>query len=520
MSEATTDPHRRLVAALAEEEDALLACVHCGFCLDACPTYTRLGDENDSPRGRLYLMRAVAEGRLDPHDEAFALHIDRCLGCRTCETVCPSGVRYGFLFERAREVRMEAQGSGLMPRLLVGAFGREWTSKLASAGGRLLRATGLPRLGIRVLPARLHGVRFGLAMLEATRASSGWRRVGDGRAAERGAAGGDVGGRVAAGPPPDSKIAGLAGRSHGETGRSPVASGTAPSPSPAAAGLPLPPSNAGSGFPLPSPHSGQSVGEAPRQATGPDGRGERVAMLTGCVQQGLLSRVNQATVRVLRANGCTVVDAPEQRCCGALHAHSGALDGARELARRNIDAFEAAGIERIIINAAGCGAMMKEYGDLLAHDPVYAERARAFAGRVRDLNEFLVELGPVTGGPLPVKVTYDAPCHLIHAQRIAEAPLELLRSIPELELVPLPGAAECCGGAGIYGVTHPELGGRILGDKVEAVASTGAEVVATPNPGCMMQIGAGLRLAGRDTAVVHPVELLDESYRRGGLYDD
>lgn len=243
----------------------------------------------------------------------------------------------------------------------------------------------------------------------------------------------------------------------------------------------------------------------------------RVAVLTGCVQEGLFARVNRATEAVLAANGCTVVPVPAQRCCGALHAHGGDLEQARALARANIDAFEQAGVDWIVVNAAGCGAAMKEYGELLAGDAAYAERARALAGRVKDVSELLVELEPVRGAALPLRVTYDAPCHLYHAQRITRAPLDLLAAIPALELVPLPGAEECCGGAGIYGLTHPDLGGRILTDKVEAVRSTGADVVATPNPGCMMQIAAGLLLAGADTPVVHPIELLAESYRRAGL---
>ncbi|HEX7088953.1 MAG TPA: heterodisulfide reductase-related iron-sulfur binding cluster [Longimicrobiales bacterium] len=442
----TTTQRPGPAAVLAAEEERLLACVHCGFCLTACPTYTRLGDEADSPRGRLYLMRAVAEGRLDAGAEAFATHIDRCLGCRACETVCPAGVQYGFLLERARAAAREAgaQSGGRAAAWLLRVFASAGATRAAMAAGRWLRATGLPRVLARRLPARLARVRFGLAMLAAS--APGLRRMGDA----------------------------------GRTGAS---------------------------------------ASSPRPAGGPEGRveGPRVAVLAGCVQEGLFSRVNRATVAVLEANGCAVVRAPGQRCCGALHAHGGDLDRARALARANVDAFERSGAEWIIVNAAGCGAAMKEYGELLAGEPAYAERARALAGRVRDVAEFLVELGPVRGAALPVRVTYDAPCHLHHAQRITRAPLELLAAIPELELVPLPGADECCGGAGIYGLLHPELGGRILADKVAAVKATGAEVVATPNPGCMMQIGAGLALAGEATAVVHPIELLAESYRRAGL---
>ncbi len=209
---------------------------------------------------------------------------------------------------------------------------------------------------------------------------------------------------------------------------------------------------------------------------------------------------------------------PAQTCCGALHAHGGALDEARALARLNVDAFEAVDAERIVVNAAGCGATMKEYGDLLGDDPDYAERAATLAARVRDVSEVLVEAGPRKGAPVPCAVAYDHPCHLLHAQRVRTAPLEVLAAVPGAKVRVVENASECCGGAGIYGLTHPELGGRIGGDKVAAVRAAGATVVATPNPGCMMQIGAGLRLAGSGEGVVHPVELLDESYRRAGLY--
>jgi glycolate oxidase iron-sulfur subunit len=254
------------------------------------------------------------------------------------------------------------------------------------------------------------------------------------------------------------------------------------------------------------------------RAAGTLGSGKVAGILTGCVQEGLLARVNRATVRVLEANGFRVVEVPSQGCCGAIHAHSGDLDGARALARENIRAFEEVGVEVVAVNAAGCGAIMKEYGHLLAGDSAFAERAAALASQVRDVSELLGVPGLRTGGSLPLAVTYDAPCHLLHAQKVAAEPLRLLSSIPGLQLLPLANHEECCGGAGIYGITHPELGGRIGLDKVRAIVDTGAEVVATGNPGCLMQIGAGLRMAGLRVEVAHPVELLDESYRRGGLY--
>ncbi len=426
-----------------------MSCVHCGFCLPACPTYVRLGDEADSPRGRLYLMRAVVEGRLDPAADAFQTHIDRCLGCRACEPVCPAGVEYGSLLEHAREAAAEARPAGGAARAILWLFRRRKLLFALMALGRLLRATGIAALGARFLPAGLPRVRLGLGMLASTRRGRAARRI-----------------------------------------VSPVSSPEAEGPDPA-------PSR-----PAPHPLAGK-----------------RVAVLNGCVQAGLLGHVNDATRRVLRANGLNVVDASGQRCCGALHAHGGDLEGARHLARVNIDAMLWAGAEIIAVNAAGCGAQLKDYGELLADDERYARRAARVTEKTRDISEILAEAGPRRGAPLPLSVTWDAPCHLLHAQGVSEPPLQVLRAIPELELIPLPRADECCGGAGIYGITHPRLGGRIGADKVEAVLGTGASVVATSNPGCMMQIGGGLRMKGARVEACHPVALLDESYRAAGFYD-
>jgi glycolate oxidase iron-sulfur subunit len=240
----------------------------------------------------------------------------------------------------------------------------------------------------------------------------------------------------------------------------------------------------------------------------------KIALLLGCVQEGLYTRINRATEYVLAVNGFEIVPVPGQACCGALHAHSGELEGARVVARQNIEAFERSGAEYIVVNAAGCGAQMKQYAELLEDDETYHERAKAIVAKVRDVNEFLAGIELKRGGSVPLRVTYDAPCHLYHAQRITTAPLDVMRTIPDLEIVPLPRMDECCGGAGIYGLLHQDLGGRILKDKVSAVASTNVDVVATPNPGCMMQIGAGLIIHERPESVVHPIELLAESYRR------
>ncbi len=427
---------------LAVEQDRLLACVHCGFCLDACPTYTRLGDEADSPRGRLYLMRAVMEGRIPPDDDAFVTHIDRCLGCRACEPVCPSGVEYGFLLERARASIVATGDRRMLERVMLAVFGDRMLMRVVLLLARTLRATGLAATIARALPAKWQRIRFALAML------------------------------AASGPTPESRLA-----------REPLPGAATPRP----------------------------------DRSGGPARGPSVAVLTGCVQQGLFARVNEATTRVLRANGCTIVTPAVQYCCGALHAHGGDLDTARSLARANIAAFERCGADHIVVNAAGCGAMLKDYGELLERDAAWANRAAALAERARDVSELLAGLGVRRGAPLPLTVTYDAPCHLHHAQGVTNAPLELLRAIPQLHHLPLRGADECCGGAGTYGLTHPELGGRILQDKLAAIRETGAEIVVTPNPGCAMQIGAGLRLAGDDRPVLHPIELLDLSYRRGGI---
>ncbi len=445
---------RTLAGELARHADRLMPCVHCGFCLSACPTYRRLGDENDSPRGRLHLMGAVVEGRLAPDAPAFVTHIDRCLGCRACEPVCPSGVEYGALLEVARETIREARPPGLLTRLLLAIFGSAAWRRAFLAGGRVLRATGVARLGARIVPpwGPLRTVRTGLAMLAATAPS---RRAGS----------------VYTAPTRGTEDV---------------------------------------------PRQEASASDPPPQSAKETGQ-RTVAVLTGCVQEGLYRRVNEATVRVLETNGYRVVEVPGQECCGALHAHAGDLERARRLARANLAAFQRAGVTFVVVNAAGCGAAMKEYGVLFEGHPE-EERARAFAARVRDVTELLAEAGPRTGAPVPLAVAYDHPCHLLHAQRAGEAPLRVLEAVPELEVRVVEGAEECCGGAGIYGLTHPELGGRIGADKAAAVRRCGADAVATPNPGCMMQIGALLFQEGAPAPVLHPVELLDESYRRAGLY--
>ena len=449
-----------LSEALEKQRDRLLPCVHCGFCLPACPTYNRLGDEADSPRGRLYLMRAVVEGRLDPGSDAFGTHIDRCLGCRACEPVCPSGVEYGTLLELARETVAEHRPSGFLTRALLWVFSSSLRRKLFFMQSRSIRGLGLASLGTALMPAvgPLKTAKLALAMLAST---AGWSRL---------------------------RTLGLSQADSGDSGDS-----------------------------ADSADSVRST-EAPTKPAAAGSRG-RVAVLVGCVQEGLFARLNRATVRTLEANGYEVVPVGGQDCCGALHAHGGDLEQARALARANIAAFESVEADAIAVNTAGCGAAMKDYGVLLENDPEMAERARGLAAKVRDVTELLSDAGPLRGAEVTCTVAYDHPCHLLHAQRVEQPPLAVLAAIPGTEVRIVEKADECCGGAGIYSLTHPELGGEIGRDKVAAVRACAADAVVTPNPGCMMQIGAGLRLEGAREGVLHPVELLDESYRRAGYYE-
>lgn len=443
MRRAVSSPGRSgaLAEALEAQKERLLPCVHCGFCLPACPTYNRLGDEADSPRGRLHLMGAVVEGRLDPASDAFQTHIDRCLGCRACEPVCPSGVEYGALLEVARETAARARRPGVLTRGLLAVMASPLLRGPFFFGGRILRATRLAVLLARILPDRgpFVGARLALAMLDATR-------------------------------------------------------------------------------PWTAPAGASAV--AAREVSGPAAPAGRasVGLLHGCVQAGLYGRVNDATSRTLAANGYRVVAVAGQDCCGALHAHGGSLERARRLARINIEAFERAGVDYVVANAAGCGAAMKDYDILFESDADMAERGASFSERVRDVTELLAEAGPRQGGAVPCTVAYDHPCHLLHAQGVARPPLQVLEAVPGVEVRVVADAEECCGGAGIYGLTHRDLGGWIGRDKVEAVKREEAQVACSANPGCMMQIGAGLRLDGSSQSVVHPVELLDESYRRAGYY--
>ncbi len=400
-------------------------CVHCGFCLQSCPTFLTTGYEADGPRGRILLMQELATGRLTPDEPRLAWHLDRCLGCRACETVCPSGVAYGSALE---EVRHELAGLRPPPfavRLVNGIMRDPPVRGVALALARLARPVARRFAG---------GSRLGFAagMLAATKMPWGRRN-----------------------------------------GRSDSAH--------------------------PTTHS--------------------VVMFTGCIMEGLFGHVHAATRRVLEVNGYTVLSARGQQCCGALHVHAGQHAEAVALARANIEAFATVpDASSIAVNSAGCGAMLKEYPRLLRGDALES-KAIELAGRVRDVTELLAQRGPRAGAPIEMKVAYDPPCHLLHAQRIVDEPLAVLDAIPGVERTTHAESALCCGSAGSYSLSEPELSRHVLDRKVEALLAASPDVVATGNPGCIMQIGAGLLSTGSRISVVHPVELLDRSYECAGLYD-
>ncbi len=407
-------------------------CVHCGFCLQACPTFLVTGDEADSPRGRIVLMQALASDRLGPDDPDLAIHLDRCLGCRACEPVCPSGVHYGSALEAAREELARVHPVPLVARLVHSVM----------AEPRLRRPlAGLARM-VRPLARRLAGrSRLGFAL-------------------------GMLGSSTPAPRPTASP-------------RSPYAPPPPPSPSPATT----------------------------------------VHLFTGCIMEGLFDHVHAATERVLAVNGYAVDRVSRQGCCGALHAHSGQRREAKALARRNVAAFADGDGPPVVVNSAGCGAMLKEYGRLLAGDRL-APAAGRLARRVRDVTELLAECGPARGASLDLTVAYDPPCHLLHAQGVAAAPEAVLDAVPGLRRVRHDEGEVCCGSAGSYSLIQARMSRAVLDRKTVALLNARPAVVATGNPGCAMQIGAGLLAAGERIPVLHPVELLDWSYREAGRYDD
>ena len=424
-------------------------CVHCGFCLPSCPTYVLWGDEMDSPRGRIYLMKAGLEGRTGM-TPAFVEHFDACLGCMACVTSCPSGVQYAPLIEATR-----AQIERHYPR---------------SFGDRLFRGA---IFAVFPFPGRLRVALAPLVILQglARRLQPVARRL----------------------QPSDRRSpTSFARRSNGMLARVRAMLSLAPKVTLSSLFSSIP------------PHT-PAVGA----------RRQTVGLLTGCVARLAFPNVNEATVRVLSAEGCDVVAPADQGCCGALALHAGRREEARAFARKTIDTFERTGVEKIAVNAAGCGSSMKEYGQLLADDPAWAERARAFSARVRDVTEVVSELGEPRAPrhPLALRVAYHDACHLAHAQGVRQPPRDLLRSIPGLEILPFAEQEICCGSAGIYNLVEPATA-RELGDRKAAlIDQVKPDMIATANPGCTLQMTAAAARLGRAWPIRHPIEILDASIR-------
>ena len=403
-------------------------CVHCGFCLPTCPTYLLWGEEMDSPRGRIYLMKAGVEGRV-AMTSTFVQHFDRCLGCLACVTACPSGVQYGPLIEKTR-----AQIEQHHNRTL---------------GDRLFRA-----LLMALVP---YPRRMRIALMPLAIAGGLIRRIG----------------RL------------LSGR-------------------------------IGAALALSPPVTFGSLFDRLPERTAPSGASRlSVAVLTGCVQRLAFADVNRATVRVLAAEGCTVMAPATQGCCGALPLHAGEIEQARRLARHNIAVFEAAGVDRVVVNAAGCGSAMKEYGELLAGDAAWAKRAHAFSASVRDVSEVLADLGQPQAPrhPIAARVVYHDACHLAHGQGVRAQPRALLQAIPGVELLTPPESEICCGSAGIYNLVQPGPAAQLGARKAQHIAALSPDMIATANPGCTLQIAASARGFGYNWPVFHPIQLVDASIR-------
>lgn len=408
--------------------DEIYKCIHCGICLPECPTYRVTKLETESPRGRIHLSRAVAEGRIEPN-ERFEEHIYLCLGCRACESVCPSGVKFGKILESAREI--------------IGPTG--------SPLSRFFTNIALKRL--LPFPARLSIFARILRLYQKSLLKNLLHKL-----------------------LPDSFIQ-------------------------AESLLPDIPEK----FFSPMEETLLPVSE----------KRFRVGFISGCVMSILFGDVNEATVRVLRRNGCEVVVPKNQSCCGALNVHNGETRVAKEMAKRNIDAFLDKNLDAIIVNSAGCGAMLKEYGEFLRDDPRYSEKAEIFSRKVKDISEFLSEI-PLDQNSrrLNLRVTYQDPCHLAHGQKIINQPRDLIRSIPGVELVEMESPNRCCGSAGIYNITHPEMSQRILDEKIENIKKAGADAIIAPNPGCMIQIKSGIKKHNLEMEVLHIVELIDRAYNK------
>ncbi len=413
-------------------------CMHCGLCLPTCPTYDATKLERNSPRGRIALMRAIADGRLEA-TTAFAEEMYFCLGCLACMTACPAGVNYAELFEHARA---EAEQSGVLnspKRSLIRGFTLRWLFMDLN---------------------RLHLLGLALRLYQQLGFQSFVRRCGVLRLMPR-----RLRELEAMTPPIQPKFS-------------------------AELIAPITP------------------------AVGP--KRYRVAMLTGCAQDLIFSDVNRDTVEVLAHNGCEVITPAEQLCCGSLHAHNGEWELAQRLARKNIDQFPPDQFDAIITNAGGCGSHLKHYAKLLAGEPLYEQRAHAWDQKVKDIHEWLAQIGltPPTGNGATQVVTYHESCHLCHGQKITAQPRQLLRAIPGVKLVELPEASWCCGSAGIYNITQPEMANELLERKLKHIKSTHASVVATGNPGCLLQLVNGAAQQKLPLRVAHPVTLLAEAYRQ------
>ncbi len=416
----------------------LQQCMHCGLCLPTCPTYDATKVERHGPRGRISLMRAIADGRLGA-TKAFADEMYFCLGCLACMSACPAGVNYAELFEHARA---EAEASGVLnsaKRNVIRAFAIRWLfmdlSHLRFVG-RILRI--YQQLGLQAL------VR-----------GSGVLKLFPKRLQEL--------------------------------------EGITPDIQPKFSAQLIAPV---------TPAVGQKK--------------YRVAMLVGCAQDLIFSDINRDTVEVLARNGCEVFTPAKQLCCGSLHAHNGEWEMAQQLARKQLEQFPPDQFDAIITNAGGCGSHLKHYRKLLANDPAYRDRATLWDKKVKDIHEWLVEIGiqaPAHQGP-PQEVTYHESCHLAHGQKITAQPRQLLNLIPNLKLVELPESLWCCGSAGIYNIVQPEMAGQLLDRKLKHIRSTGVSIVANGNPGCLLQLINGAKQQGLKVRVVHPVTLLAEAYRR------
>ena len=414
--------------------DIIHDCVHCGFCLSSCPTYLETGNELDSPRGRIYLMKSALEGRI-PLGESLVKHLDLCLGCLACEPACPSGVRYGRLIESGRsqiERRYDRPFSEKFYRsLLFSIFPYPRRLKFLLPFLLLYQATGINRLirSSRILQSLSKKLIHMEEMLPNIKLSSFF-----------------------------------------------------------------------SSLPDVAPAKGK--------------RRYRVALLTGCVQSVLFPEINSATVSVLSQNGCEVIIPKNQGCCGALSLHSGRLSEARDFARSNIDVFEKYDVDAVIVNSAGCGSTMKEYGELLNNNPSYDERAEKVTKKTKDVMEFLADIG-LQGElkELKLRVTYQDACHIAHAQRIKEHPRKIIKHIPGIEFVELPESDLCCGSAGIYNLIEPDMAEKLLERKISKLKETGVQVLVAGNPGCLLQIGKGIKRYGLNIKTAHPVELLDWAYQ-------